>query len=134
HQELVRARRLDRVQVRPLEVLDQRELETIAHVVADDRRDRRLAGDPRGEHAAMARNEFVAVAVARDHYWLQNAVALDRGRELADAIGVEVRPRLLGIGTDALERDLRRANCFNGRRSGPGCLTEKDVETAPETS
>src|SRR5229473_3028591 len=54
HQELVSARRLDRVQIAALEVLDERELETVTHLVADYGRNRRPAGEPRGEDATVA--------------------------------------------------------------------------------
>ena len=58
------AGRLDRVEIGPLEVLHERELEAIAHIVPDDRRDRRLAGDARSEHASMTCYELVAIALA----------------------------------------------------------------------
>src|SRR3979490_654010 len=63
HQDLVRTRGLDRVEVGALQILDEGELETIAYVVADDSRDRRLAGDARGEDPSLAGNELVAVAI-----------------------------------------------------------------------
>jgi len=60
HEQLVRARGLDRVEVGPLQVLDERELEAVADVLADHGRDRGLARDARCEHATVAGDELVA--------------------------------------------------------------------------
>src|SRR5581483_2522560 len=108
HEELVRARRLDRVQVGALQVLDERELESIAHVLAHDRRDGRLAGGARREDAAVSGDELVAVAIPRYHYRLQDPMTPDGGGELLDPRRIELRARLLGVRHDLLERDLAR--------------------------
>src|ERR1700738_4713758 len=110
HQKLVGARGVDRVEIGPLKVLDEGQLEAIADIVADDRRDGGLARDAGSEHAAMPRHELVAVAGAGYHYWLQYAMPADRGCELIDSRGVELRPRLLRVRDNPLERDLHRAD------------------------
>src|ERR1700687_1702380 len=92
HQELVGASGVDRVE--------------IAAMVADDRGDAGLARDTGGEHAAMPRDELIAIAGAGYHYWLQDPVPLDRSGELLDSGRVELRPRLLRVRRDALERDV----------------------------
>ena len=116
HKELVSARGLDRVEVGALEILHERELETVTHVVPNDGRDGRLARDARRQHATVAGHELVGVALPRNHYWLQHAVPGYRCRELGDAVGVEIGARLLRIGADPLERDVRRSDRLEGRR------------------
>src|SRR3989442_1144912 len=95
HEELVGARGLDRVEVRALEILHERELETVTHVVPDDGRDGRLAGDARRQDATVAGHELVGVTLPRNHYWLQDTVAGYRCRQLRDALGVEIGAWLL---------------------------------------
>src|SRR6185503_9161499 len=132
HQELVRASGLDGVEVGPLEVLHERELETIVHVVTDDRRDRSLAGRARREHAPVTCDELEAVALPRYHDWLQNAVTGDRSGELVDALVVELSPRLLRVRSDPLKGDLRRGGCHRRYRSW--LRPEKDVQTPAEAT
>ena len=64
HEQLVPAGGLDRVEVGPLEVLDERQLKTIACLVADHRRDARPAGKARREDPAVSGDELVPIAVA----------------------------------------------------------------------
>ena len=108
HQELVRARGLDRVQIGALEVLDERELEAIPYLVTHYRWDRGFPGESGREDAPMAGDKLVASAVRRYHNRLQNAVARDGRRELGKAFGVESRPRLMTIRPYKLKWDLAR--------------------------
>ena len=116
HEELVGAGGLDRVEVRALEILHERELETVTHVVPNDGGDGRLARDARRQHATVTGHELVGVTLPRNHYWLQHTVPGYRCRELGDAVGVEIGARLLRIGADPLERDVRRSDRLEGRR------------------
>src|SRR5438128_3607068 len=131
HEELVGAGRLDRVEIRPLEVLDEGELEPVLDVVADDGRDGGPSGQSRREHPTVPRDELVDVALARYHYWLQDAVLADRRGKLGKALRVELRAWLPTIGRDLVERDLGRGR--RNRRRGDRGLTEEDVQTAAET-
>jgi len=72
-----RARFLDRIQVGALQILDERELETVPHLLADDRRNGRLPGEARGKDSPMSGDELVPVSIGRYHNRLQNAVAGD---------------------------------------------------------
>src|SRR5438552_18366200 len=74
HEELVGAGRLDRVEIRALEVLDEGELEPVLDVVADNGRDGGPSGQSRREHPPVPRDELVGVAFAGYHYWLQDTV------------------------------------------------------------
>ena len=80
----VGVRLLDRVEVRALEVLDERQLELLAiGELADDRRDALQAGQPRGADAALAGDELVAVEGLGDEDRLDDAVLADaRGERL----------------------------------------------------
>src|SRR5258708_31624142 len=66
HQQLVRARGLDRVEVGALQVLDERELEAVADLLAHDRRDRRLPRAPRGPDPAVAGAEPAPIPGGRN--------------------------------------------------------------------
>src|SRR3989441_4266267 len=124
HEELVGACRLDRVEIRSLEVLDEGELEPVLDVVADDGRDRRPSGEPCREHPTVPGDEFVGVALAGYHYWLQDAVLADRGGQLRKALRVELRARLPTIGRDLIQWDLGRGR--RNRQRGERGLTEED--------
>ena len=93
----VGARRLDRVEVLALEVLDERELELLAvGELADDRRDPLEAGQPGGPDASLAGDELVAVERLGHEDRLEDAV-------LADARG------------ERRERRRRRSRCRGWR-------------------
>src|SRR5712691_589959 len=133
HQELVGARGLDRVEVGALEVLDERELEVVADLVTHDGGDGGLSGQPCGEDPAVTGNQLVGVPLPRYHYWLQDTVPSDRGGELREALRIERRPRLLAIGADPLEWDLR----WVWRECDAGwdrALTKQHVEAAPQAA
>ena len=67
--------RLDRVEVRALEVLDERELELVAiGELADDGRDALEAGGLGGAQPALAGDELVAVDGLGDEDRLEHAV------------------------------------------------------------
>src|SRR5258706_5883050 len=66
HEQLVGARRLDRVEVSALQVLHERELEAIRDLLAYDRRDGRLARGARREDTAVARPPPPALPPLRD--------------------------------------------------------------------
>jgi hypothetical protein len=111
-----------------LEVLDERQLQTIPHVVPDDRGDRGPAREPCREDAAVTGHELVTVAGCRYHYRLQNAMASNGGGELGESLGLERGTGLVPVRTDRLERDLV---CGETSRDPPlwACgLAEENVE------
>src|SRR5260221_3149264 len=132
HEQLVGARGLDGVQIGALEVLNERELEAVRDVLAHDRGDRCLSRGARREDTAVAGHQLVPVPLARYHYRLQDAVAADGGCELLDPFAVELRPWLLRVGRDLLERDLirhRRGRDGGSSRRRP----QEDIEAAAES-
>src|SRR5947207_6707106 len=75
------ARRLDRVEILALQVLDQRQLELLAiGKLANDRRDPLEAGHPRGTDASLAGDELITVDRLGHEDRLDDAVLLDARR------------------------------------------------------
>src|SRR5438552_6836929 len=135
HHELVRTRRLDRVQVGPLQILDQRKLEAVPHLVANDRRYRGSPGEPGREDAAVSGHQLISITVGRYHYWLQDAVARDGCGEFGEALGVERRPRLMSVRPDEFEGNLVRGWTLGRLRCcGSDWLPQEHVETATEST
>src|SRR5213593_2008599 len=133
HQELVGTSGFDRVEIGSLEVLGEREFEAVTHLITHNGRNGGLAGQPCGEDAAVTGDELVAVPAPGYHYWLQDTVPPNGGRELGEAIRIEGRSRLLAIGADPLERDLGCGWRYDdaGRDRG---LTEEHVQTTPQAT
>ena len=94
---LVRRRLFQRVEVRPVDVLEQRVAQhRIVAGVADDRRDRFLADRLRRTPAALTHDQLVpAVAEVAYDDRLEEADLLDRGLQLLERFLVEDVPRLL---------------------------------------
>src|SRR2546430_17625042 len=69
HEELVGACRLDRVEIRSLEVLDEGELEPVLDVVADDGRDRLHSGEPCRQQPTVPVYDFDGVALVGYTSW-----------------------------------------------------------------
>ncbi len=105
--------RLERIEVLALEVLDQRQLETLTLVrQTDDHRDRRQAGQARRLQAALAGDEKVSAAVGRrrDEQRLQHAVLANRGGQFVQLPARDFTPRLPWVGADLVHGyRLRRA-------------------------
>ena len=96
----------DRMQVDAVEVLAERDL--VRGLVVGRKHARRNAIDARelgGAQAALAGDDFVAVAVLHDEDRLQDAVLLDRVRERCDLGVVEMHADLKLGGVDLLDRD-----------------------------
>ena len=109
-------RLLDRVEVRALEVLDERDLELVAvGELADDGRDPLEAGRDRGRaDAALAGDELVAVERLGDEDRLEHAVLADARGELVEARLVDASARLVRVRPDPRERDLDGAGLTGG--------------------
>ena len=83
----VRERLLDRVEVRALDVLDERDLELVAvRELADERGDVVEARQAGGPHAALAGDELVAVERLGDEHRLEHAVLADARGELLERL------------------------------------------------
>src|SRR5579884_3261854 len=145
----VRGRLLQRGELRPLQVLDQSQLEGVARRVGGGSEDGRDGGDARllgGAEAALSGDESVAVAgQALDDDGVEQAVGLDRLGQRGDALLVEAASRLLRVGLDAAGADLDqpalgglalvglrgRRLARAGRRGGAG---EQCVETPAQAA
>jgi hypothetical protein len=102
--------RVDRVQIRPLEVLHEGELELILFAgLPNDGGDPIEPSHPGGAQAALTGDEAVAVQRLGHQDGLQDAVGGDARRELLQRLVLEGRSWLVGVGLDLVERDLGRA-------------------------
>ena len=100
-------RLVDRVEVRALQVLDERDLELVAvGELADERRDPLEAGEAGRTHAPLAGDELVAVERLGHEDRLEHAVLADARRELLEHGVVEPVARLVRVRADARERHL----------------------------
>ncbi len=101
-------RLLDRVEVLADHVLDQRRLQPLGlRLVADDRRHLLEPGLLGGAPAALAGDQLVAaVGEGADQQRLDDAAGLDRGGQGGQRLGVELGPRLAGVGFDQADRQF----------------------------
>jgi hypothetical protein len=129
---------LDRVEVAALEVLDDREFEAGAIVsLADDGRDSVEASRRRRAPAPFARDQLVGRGAAGDgdrpnEDGHDDAERANRLLEFGQRLRIEVRPRLLRVGTNRVDPDLRRPRV--GRDRVGAFLAEQGVEAATEPS
>ena len=104
-QSLHAARFLERIEIFPLDVLDQRhgERRRVRHV-ANERRDFRETGDFRSAPAPLARDDLVAVVPDRPHEnGLHQALRPDRSRELLQRAVVHLRARLVAAALQLID-------------------------------
>ena len=102
-------RRLDRIEVLALQVLDERQLEPLLVVeVADDRRDAVQTGRRRRADAPLAGDELVAVEGLRHEDRLEDAVLADAGDERGHLGIAEIAARLLSGSAGCWRGDLDR--------------------------
>ena len=99
---------VDRVEVLPHDVLDQRRLQPLCLVrPADDRGDGREPGFAGRAPAPLAGDELVAtVGQGPNDQRLHDARVGDRGGQAFDRLGVDARPRLARIGANQIDREL----------------------------
>ncbi len=111
--------RLDRVEILALEVLDERDLESGPVVqLSNDRGDAlQPSGDGRPK-SSLPRDEFVAVDRFGDEDRLEHAVLADACGQRGEFRGIEVPARLVRIGPNTVNADLRRARRALGRAAG----------------
>ena len=110
---------LDRVEVVPLDVLHDRELETVPGLdVGDHGGDGLESRGATGAPAALAHDQLVAAIRGPTHDdRLQDAMSGDRLRELRQVIAVEHPAGLIGVRDDGVDRDLRGSGrARRGRR------------------
>jgi hypothetical protein len=100
----IRKRLIDRIEIRSLDVLDERDLELVpVSQLPDERRDPLEAREARGPHAALSGDELIAVEGLGDEHRLQDAVLADARGQLLKAGVVHVPPRLVRVGGDPRE-------------------------------
>src|SRR5688500_15493614 len=105
-------RSLDGVQVLPLEVLDEGQLERafVSLRLAHDGRNRLQAGELGRPQSTLAGDELIpAVRELADDDRLNHTVDRDRRRELAQRLLVEGRPWLVRVPGDPVKGDLEQA-------------------------
>ena len=107
HQLAVTSGFFHRVQVGALDVLDNRDLENLGVIeVAQKNRNLVKFGNLRGPPAAFARNdlELALLAGGRAHdQRLNDALFIDRRREILERVLVETAARLIGVGMDLFD-------------------------------
>ena len=102
----------DRVQVAPLDVLDQGGLEHLLVVEVDDAdRDLGQAGPLGGPQPPLAGDQLESVAGRPDDHRLQDAVLADAGGQLGELVVVERFAGLVGVSLNPVDGD-------DGRRAG----------------
>ncbi len=104
---LVGRRLLEHVEVRAVDVLDQRVLERRRVVgVADQRGDVLQPDPPRRPPAALAGDQLVAVVGLAHEHRLEDPDLADRLRQRSELLLVEVLPRLVRVRPDRRDREL----------------------------
>jgi hypothetical protein len=108
-----------RVEVRPLHVLDDRDLERLAvvHLAHYCRYDHEACAAC-GAPAALARDDLEHLRLVRvgpDEDRLDHALGADRVGQLFEVGLDEGAARLLRVRDDAVDRDVRRCGIFSGR-------------------
>jgi hypothetical protein len=99
-----------------LDVLDECHFELVAaRELADDGWYPGQAGDASGTQPPFACDELVAIQRLVDQDRLKDAVLDDAGRETLERLVVDQLARLVGVGTDLVEREIRRGG--QGRSS-----------------
>ena len=107
---LVAIRLLDRVQILPLNILDQRNLGRGGIIdLSDDRRNGMQSRPLRGPPPPLAGDKLEIISVGTQQHGLEDAALGDRVGELRDRFLVEVDARLGGIGADSADFDLADA-------------------------
>ena len=112
HELLVAFGFLDRVEVLPLQILDERKLHDLALARFNDhRRDLVEAGLPGRAPSPLARDNLIcAVFFTRAHRnRCDDAVQADAFRQLVKRLLREYLPRLIGVWFDAADRDFADA-------------------------
>ncbi len=103
---------LDGVEIGALEVLDQRQLETLLEAAAtagvDDDRHLGQSGDLGGAESPLAGDQLVAGEPLPNEQGLEDTVNPDRVGELLQRRRIEGAAWLLGVRFDFADRDLQR--------------------------
>ena len=110
---------LERIEVFPLEVLDQRDLELLAiGELPDDRRDALDAGRLRGAEATLTGHELVAVEGFGDEDRLEHAMLEDARGQRRQAFWVEALARLERVRCGSARSRSRSTPSLRGFAAG----------------
>jgi hypothetical protein len=94
-------RKLHRIEVLPLNVLDDRKLEPVGRChVQDDGRKRFPSGELAGSEPTLSHHEFKAAPRLTHDHGLQHTMLTNRTREVCKARRAELSPRLIRIRID----------------------------------
>src|SRR5262249_27443929 len=129
-QAAVGERRLDRIQILALDVLDERHLEERPLLsrrhVADDDRHALEAGHLRCTPAPLAGDDLKPIADLADDDWLDDAARFDGAREVVEAAVADLAARLEAVRREAIDVDL------DWRRPDLGRVRNERAEALPE--
>ena len=126
---------LDGVEILTKEVLAERHLQRVAAGLGRGSEDGGDLGDAclaRGAEPALAGDQAVVVSVGLDHDGMEEAVEPDGGRQGGEGGGVELAPRLLGVGADAEGVDLDEDGAPRAHVPGRVAAGQEGVEAAAE--
>ena len=124
---LIGFRRLERIEILALEVLDECELELLAiGELPDDRRDPLESGCLGGTEPPLAGDELVAVDGLGHEDRLEDPVLDDALGERRELIGIEPLPWLVRVRADPGDRDVDR------RRLARAALRDERGQAASE--
>ena len=138
HQSAIGGGLLQRVQVRPLDVLHQRPFEHgLGGGLPHDGGHLFEAGQPGCPPAALSRDEGIGdvgpQGGAGDDQRLYHPVFANGGGQLRQRVGIEGMPRLMGIRPDRLNRDLNNARLFHFRWRGDARADQR-AQATPQTT
>ena len=119
-------------EVAALHVLDEREEKVVAvrDALAHDDGNLGEAREPGRAHAALARDDPVALALPRDEDGLEDPRPPDGPRELREAVVVEAAARLAAVRVEEIERDGAQGRGLGASARAEGMSAERPRPSA----
>ena len=134
-QPLIGLRFLDRVEILPLDILQQRDLQRLAvAIVADDDGDFVQPRALRRAPAAFASHDLIIVAVRADDDRLDHPALRDGSGEFLERGFVEMAARLAGVRGDRADRDHPHRAACGAVRGGIALITRDIAQQGVEAA
>ena len=110
---------LEGIQVSPLDVLDQGQLQHVllGNIVSDDGRNSLPTREPGSAPPTFPRNQLISPIDLSKHHRLQDAMIPDRVSEFLEALRIEDIPRLMRVRPDLDQGNLEPRLLAHGLRS-----------------